>query len=105
MTISIGTRKPVRDERASGGIRVTTTPVTLDNSYPTGGWPITARQLGFPTGSDIIWAAPVIASTGHSLTLDITNMKIKAFSAMGTELANASAALNGVIAVFKVEAR
>lgn len=107
MALTFNTRKPGRDEyTAGGGKKVRITTITFDNSYPNpGGWAVTNRQLGLNTGEDIIKVILENASNGYPLVFDYTNSKIKTFSAPGTELVNASAALNNATAVAMVIAR
>ena len=59
---------------------------------------ITPAALGF---SQIYFIAPVVFSTGHWGYWDIPTSKLKVFSAAGTELANASAALQGASALIQ----
>lgn len=79
-----------------GGKRAVATDVTLVDNYVTGGWAITPGNLGFDKNAtlDVVDVPNV---NGYDLQYDYTNKKIKAYSAAGTELANASAALNGVV--------
>lgn len=84
-------------QRWSGmGKKFLITTVTFNDNYATGGYPITKQQLGFG-GSDTIDAVIPVgpASTGHWALWDNANNKLKFFSAAGTELVNASAALAG----------
>lgn len=65
--------------------------VVGDASYPTGGYPLTAAQLGLSTELDFIngtvYAAPVATIT--SVSYDAVNSKLK-FLAGGAEVANAT---------------
>lgn len=73
-----------------GNRRQTVTTVTFDNSYPTGGLPVTAKQLGL--GSvDFAHAQVSVAGTGSvtAVFYDIANQKLKAFTA-AAEVANAT---------------
>lgn len=71
-----------------GAQRMTVTEVTFDNSYPTGGEPLTASDLGL-TGVDFAIATIKTAGTGSvtAVFYDIPNAKLKAFAA-AAEIAN-----------------
>lgn len=76
---------------------------TLDNSYPTGGWPVLAQACGFGTNGTILYVDITSAKLGYLLEYDHVANKIKAYvtgasGAQMTELGAASAALNGVVA-------
>lgn len=59
---------------------------------------VTPAALGF---SQIYFMAPVVFSTGHWGYWDIPTSKLKVFSAAGTELTAASAALQGASALIQ----
>ena len=62
--------------------------VTGDASYPTGGWPLTPTNLGL---SEIHHLDCTQESSGTRLAAyDYVNQKLKTFSALGTETANAT---------------
>jgi hypothetical protein len=71
-----------------GAERYTVTDVLFDSSYPTGGEPLTASDLGLTT---VAWAVSSIKTAGTgSVTdvfYDITNSKLKAYAA-AAEIAN-----------------
>lgn len=67
--------------------------ITLDNSYPTNGWAVTPANFGL---TEIITIFPMNAN-GYDIQWDGTASKLKVYSAAGTELVNASAALNNVV--------
>lgn len=50
--------------------------VTLDNSYPTGGYPITAAQLGF---NRILGVIVMSHPSGYTFEYDAANNKLKAY--------------------------
>jgi len=56
--------------------RVSVTTITGDSSYATGGYAITANQVGF---SRITAVLAVGANTGYVPTWDATNSKLKVF--------------------------
>jgi hypothetical protein len=68
------------------------------DTYATGGIAVSPSDVGL---TQILWGEPVVFSTGHWGFWDATNKKIKVFSAAGTELANASAALQNATALFR----
>lgn len=61
--------------------------VTLDNSYPTGGYALTPATLGVDGALDYIVALPT--TTGHVFPYDYANKKLMAFSA-GSQVSNAT---------------
>lgn len=92
--LTFGSRS-LRQSFVAGGKKFRVIPITLDNSYPTGGYAITRAQLGLAGADNPDAVIPIgPASTGHWALWDATNNKLKFFSAAGTELAGASAALN-----------
>lgn len=60
------------------------------DTYATGGFTLTAAQLGL---ASIDWCSVVCFSTGHWGVYVPATGKVKVFSAAATELANASTAL------------
>jgi len=78
--------------------------VTLDGSYPTGGYPLTPQQLGFGTNGSIVFVdAPMSRTGGWMLGWDYTNSKLQVFD--GSAAANvamhevaAATVLTGVVA-------
>ena len=60
---------------------------TLDNSYPTNGYALTAATLGVDMSLDFIVA--FATTTGHTFAYDYANSKLKAYSG-GTEVSNAT---------------
>lgn len=92
---TFGTRA-LRQRWSGLGKKMIVTNVTFNDNYATGGYAITKQQLGFGANDTIDIVIPVgPASTGHWALWDGANLKLKFFSAAGTELANASAALAG----------
>jgi len=63
--------------------------VTFDNSYPTGGEAIAKSDVGFDVSVDAV--IPMGSPNGNRLfQWDPVNKKMKLFTALGTEAANAS---------------
>lgn len=93
MSLTLGTQV-----RTSIGARyMTTTPITVDTSYPTGGWPLTPAQLGLPLGLvDSAYAdqAGVTAQGAADIYYDKQNQKLMAFNG-GTATTLASEITNG----------
>lgn len=90
-----GTRA-LRQRWSGMGKKFLITTVTFNDNYATGGYAITKQQLGFGASDTLDAVIPIgPASTGHWALWDNVNNKLKFFSAAGTELANASAALAG----------
>lgn len=88
-----------------GGTMFRVVDLTLDNSYPTGGWAITPQMAGFGTNGSVIHVYGISSKDGYSLGWDEVNKKLKVFqgdntnaaSAPGVELPNASAVMNGKV--------
>jgi hypothetical protein len=59
-----------------GDLAVRVVDVTLDNAYPSGGWPLTARDLGLGSSGTVFAVFPVNDVTGRVLTWDRTNNKL-----------------------------
>lgn len=77
--------------------------ITLDNAYPTGGYPLTAQSLGIGLNGQILFVDPATVKSGYMFEYDQVNQKLKAYqngagNAPNTELANNSAVLNGLVA-------
>lgn len=96
----LGAGIPTDSMGGSSGLRTTYKKVTFDATvYTTGGFSLTAAELGL---SSVVFSRPV-SSGGFMFVYDATNSKIQAFysgntSAALAELANGSAALNGISA-------
>jgi 3D (Asp-Asp-Asp) domain-containing protein len=58
--------------------------ITLDSSYPTGGEPVTANQLGL-NSLDFVLPAP---AAGYLFEFDHTNSKLKAFTPVKAQAAH-----------------
>jgi hypothetical protein len=91
----------VRKRGTTGDLQQRIVDLTLDNSYPTGGWPVTARQLGLGQNG-AVWFVALPEANGYSFEWDYVLSQLKAFqNSAGTapqaQLANLSAALNGVV--------
>lgn len=79
------------DQLITGGfVKVQEATVTGDASYPTGGYSITAAQLGFPGGID--WAIATVQQPGGAAVIanySVTNAKLQLFTS-AAEVANAT---------------
>lgn len=93
------------DRGAAGDLFFRVVDVTLDNSYPAGGYPLTARDFGFGTNGVIFMVDPgtVSKNGGWMIGWDYTNSKLQVFD--GSAAANlamheviATTVLTGVIA-------
>jgi hypothetical protein len=60
-----------------------------DNSYPTGGYPVSLAQLGFISADTLVIDVQKLAS-GADAAYDYTNSKLKLFSGGATEVAGAN---------------
>ena len=84
----------IRKERPQWGVRSGIVEITLDNSYPTGGWSVSASDLGID-GIDLL-EIPAVTTTGHLLAWDKAAGKVKAFSDVATEMSSGASTLDGV---------
>lgn len=75
-----------------GNLREVYVDVTFDNSYPTGGYAFAPSQ--FQMGQ--FYFVDIANINGYAFHYNYTTNKVQAYSASGTELANASGALNGI---------
>lgn len=79
MALTLGTQKRV----SIGGRFEVVTPVTVDTSYPTGGWSLTPAQMGLPLGLvdrvEVDYAG-VTAVGSVNLEYDPVNQKLMAFA-------------------------
>jgi hypothetical protein len=74
----------VLDRSANGDLFFQVIDITLDNSYPSGGWPVTAQSLGFGVGGDIYGVIILNQNaTGRHLDWDQVNKKIMCRDASG----------------------
>lgn len=59
--------------------------VLLDNSYPTGGYALTAKQLGFGTNGVVYAVLGAFSKTaGWLVAWDYTNSKLQVFDSSGS---------------------
>ena len=86
MAITLGKVNLDNRNHVFGNRREVVVDFTLDNSYPTGGYPLTYATLGVDIAPDTVVAH---SSTGHTFGYDYANQKLKVFSA-GTEITNAT---------------
>jgi hypothetical protein len=93
------------DRGAAGDLFFRIVDITLDNSYPAGGYPLTPQQLGFGANGQIIMgdSATVSRTGGWLVGWDSVNQKLQVFDGSGAanavmhEIA-AATSLVGVIA-------
>jgi hypothetical protein len=88
MALTLG----AQTRNAAGGRYQTMTRITVDTSYPAGGWPLTGTQLGLPTGQVDSVAADqngVTAAGGVTLAYDKANQKLMAFGGAAAGAAQA----------------
>lgn len=87
MAITIGQVNLPSRNHVIGNRREVVMDATLDNSYPTGGYALTAATLGIDIALDFVQA--IATTTGHTFAYDYANSKLKAYSG-GTEITNAT---------------
>lgn len=63
MALTLGTQTKI----SNGARWEVTTPITVDNSYPAGGWPLTNTQLGCPLGVDRVIIDGVSTTSGGAV--------------------------------------
>jgi hypothetical protein len=87
-------------QQVAGALRESATNLTFDpaGTYATGGIPVTPANVGLST---ILFMIPAVFDNGYYGVYVNSTAKIKVFSAAGTELANASAALQGAKALLQ----
>jgi hypothetical protein len=68
--------------------------ITLDNSYPQNGWPITAANCKLRTLQALIVSG---SAAGYPVHWDQANSKLKIFKAVGTEQDNGASTHNSVV--------
>lgn len=86
MAVAIAKVNLASTNHVIGNRREQTTDITLDNSYPTGGYALTPTQLGVDGVTDFIIA--FATNTGHTFTYDYANKKLMAWNGT-TQIANA----------------
>ncbi len=74
----------ISERTVLGNKQVVIADVDLDDSYPTGGEVLTAGKFGLMAIENVFISNPCIGS--YLLSYDPANKKIKAFSAIGTEV-------------------
>jgi hypothetical protein len=84
-----------RDVWGSRNVRKTN--ITLVDNYATGGWPLTAQDMGFGRTAQIEFVIPLTQGVGAVFSWDDVNKKLMARDWAGAEIANASAALAGTV--------
>jgi hypothetical protein len=94
----------VVDRGAAGDLFFRVVDITLDGSYPGGGYPVAAKDLGFGTNGVILHVDGAMSKTGGwSVAWDYTNGKLQVFDGSGAanvaahEVA-AATVLTGVVA-------
>jgi hypothetical protein len=92
------------DRGAAGDLFTRIVDITLDGSYPAGGYPLTAQQLGLGTNGVILFVDGTGSKTGGWIVAwDYTNGKLQVFDGSGAanvamhEVA-AATVLTGVVA-------
>ena len=81
--------------------KATAADITFDSSYPTGGMSLTAADLGL---GSIHWLkAEQQGVASRICEYDYTNSKLKLYTALSTEAANASNQSTIVVRVFAVD--
>lgn len=103
MAATIATPSTTQDT-IIGDLRITTREVTFDSSYPTGGEPLTAANLGLTYVSTAI-ATLKTAATGSvtQVWYDIANAKLKAYTAAAevADTTNIASVVAQVVAIGK----
>lgn len=66
-----------------GDLFVRVVDVTLDNTYPAGGWPLSAQSLGFGANGVILGVIPFSDGTGRFVSWDRAANKLMVRDASG----------------------
>lgn len=86
----------VVDRGAAGDLFFRVVDVTLDASYPVGGYPLTPNQLGFGNNGTIVFVDLGYSKTGGwELAWDYTNSKLQVYDSSGAAGAAASQLTGG----------
>lgn len=85
MAITIGTVNLSNRNHVVGNRREVVCDVTLDNSYPTGGYTLTLATLGVDGVTDYVFA--FATTTGHTFTYNYATSKLMAWNGT-TQIAN-----------------
>jgi hypothetical protein len=94
----------VVDRGAAGDLFTRVVDVTLDSSYPAGGYPLTAQQLGLGVNGVVMFVdAAMSKSGGWIVAWDYTNGKLQVFDGSGAANAVAheviaTTVLTGIVA-------
>lgn len=89
---------------AAGDLFFRVVDVTLDGSYPAGGYPLAAKDLGFGTNGTIVFIDADVSKTGlWTVAWDYTNGKLQVIDGSGAANAAgheviATTVLTGVVA-------
>lgn len=92
------------DRGAAGDLFTRVVDVTLDASYPAGGYPLTAAQLGLGTNGVVVFVdAGMSKVSGWVVAWDYTNGKLQVFDGSGAANAvshevAAATVLTGIVA-------
>jgi hypothetical protein len=74
----------VVDRGAAGDLFFRLVDVTLDASYPAGGYPLAAKDLGFGTNGAVFFVdSPMSKTGGWLIGWDYTNGKLQVFDSSG----------------------
>lgn len=71
------------DRGAAGDLFYRVVDITMDNAYPSGGWPIAAKDVGFGTNGVILLVHAMGMTSGRLLEWDQTNKKFMVRDASG----------------------
>lgn len=98
MSISIAT---AADPAVQGNTRVVIKDITLDTSYPTGGYSLTAADLGL---TRVLFAVATVKAVSGTTDItqvqyDLTNSKLQVFDQTPAEIANATSLASDVVRV------
>ncbi len=90
--------QPTRKYRDVWGTRfVRMMNITIVDNYVTGGWPLTAQDMGFGRTAQIEAVIPLSHHAAAHFGYDAANQKLFARDWAGAELANASAVAAGAV--------
>jgi hypothetical protein len=91
----------IKKRMQAGDLQIRVVDITLDNSYPAGGWALTPQQLGLGLNG-VVWFVLLPELNGFSYEWDYVNNKLVSKWGGGANAANANyttagAAQNGFV--------
>lgn len=83
MTIAVANTDEVRTPQRVGTLRLAIKKITLDNSYPTGGWALTPTTLGLRSVLFAWTEEKAPGTTKYHYVYDVTAAKLQVYTSNG----------------------